>query len=156
MRRVFVISYLIVLAMTIGLVLSLGVLVAPVIFHSQSIVEDALSHYQQGLLMSAIFIKANIWLMFVAVYVLLYELYDYKQLRRDKWVQIFAFVVIFTIVMFVYYYTPDIIWHQLHFKTDTESFASLHKGSELDFKLLFIALCALLIRRFMMLVKPVK
>lgn len=153
MRRFFVISYLIVLAVNAGVIMALGAFVAPTLFHTQSILGDLLSHYQEGLLMTAVFAKSNLWLIFVAIYVLLYELYDYKHFRRDKWVMGAAFVVVFTSFMFVYYYTPDIISYQAQHQTQSEAFKRLHLGSELDFKLLLGALLLLLIRRFMMLVQ---
>ena len=153
MRRFFVISYLIVLAMSVGAILVLGVITAPVVFGSDALITETISRYSQGVIMTEIFSRANYWLIFLFSFVFLYEAYDFKMFRRDKIVLISAVVVGFTSVMFVFYYSPDIIAMQLAHQTQTEVFENVHKASELDYKMLLVGLLVLLIRRFTQLVR---
>lgn len=152
MRRFFVISYLIVLAMSVAWVVVLGVIVAPVIFNSGTLIAETISRYSQGVIMTEIFVRSNLWFGVVALYILGYELFDYFNGRRDTVVQIAAFVSVTTILLFVLYYTPDIVAMQQARMTQTEAFELTHKASEIDFKVLLVALGTLLVRRFMKLV----
>lgn len=138
--------------MSVAWVIVLGVIVAPVIFHADTLISESISHYSQGVIMTEIFVRSNYWFGLIAVFILAYELYDYFNGRRDVVVQIAAFISLFTITLFLFYYTPDIVSMQLAHETQTEAFNIAHKGSELDFKLLLVALLTLLIRRFLKLV----
>ena len=153
MRRYIVIGYLVLLSVMIGLIITLGALVAPVVFHAHDLMTLPITHYDEGLIMQEIFRRSNYIFMALAVAVILYEIYDFRQGRRDKIVMISAFVVFYTIMMFVFYYTPEITLLQQSQQTQTQAFDALHKGSEIDFKIMLFALITLLFRRFTQLVR---
>ncbi len=148
--------YLMILGVTLGLVLTLGAIVAPVIFHANDYLGSALlSHYQMGLLMSAIFVKANVVLNSVAVVIIVREAYDYKLFIRDKIVIPAAGTAVLMIFLFTLYYTKQILTMQAlgEAATLSEKFATVHKGSEIDFGLLALSLILLLGRRLYLLYK---
>jgi hypothetical protein len=153
MRRYIVIAYLVFLSVMVGLTLTLGVLVAPVVFHAHDLMALPITHYEEGLVMQEIFRRSTYIYMILAIAILIYEVYDFRQGRRDKFVMIAAFVVIYTIMLFVFYYTPEMIALQQAHQTQSEAFDALHKGSELDFKIMLFALVTLLLRRFTQLVR---
>ena len=153
MRRYIVIGYLIFMSISVGVILTLGALVAPVIFHSHELIEQSISHYSEGLIMQEIFYRAHYLLLALALAIFSYELYDYRHGKRDGIVLASAFAVIFTIMMFSFYYIPDMLALQQAHQTQSEAFKSLHLGSELDFKIMLFALVVLLIRRFTQLVR---
>lgn len=135
------------------MIITLGALVAPVMFHSEELIEQAISHYSQGLIMQEIFFRSQYILLALGLAIFTYELYDYRQGRRDGIVLASAFAVIFTIGMFSFYYIPEMLVLQQAHQTDTDAFKSLHLGSELDFKIMLFALIILLLRRFTQLVR---
>ena len=144
------IVYIILLGITLGTVLTLGAFVAPVIFQSQEYIgKEILTHYQEGLLMSAIFIKSNYLLNFTALAIIVRESFDFKLFKRDKIVLAAASTAVFAAFMFTLYYTDNIIAYQAAGEEMTRSiaFENLHKGSEIDFALLAISLTILLARR---------
>ena len=144
------IFYIVLLGITLGSVLTLGALVAPVIFHSENyLAKELLSHYQEGLIMTGIFLKANNLFNFIAVVIILREAYSYKLFQRDKIVLSSAATAVFTLLMFTFYYTPDILAYQAAGEemTKSEIFANIHKGSEIDFMLLAFSLAVLVVRR---------
>ncbi len=136
------------LGITLGVVVTLGAIVAPTIFHADKFVEG-LSHYQMGLVMSAIFIKANYLLNFTALAIILREGYAYKSFERDVIVVPAAATSILMIFLFTLYYTKEILSLQAMGEeaTNSDTFALVHKASELDFKLLALSLALLFARR---------
>ncbi len=148
--------YIVFLAAVLGAVLTLGAVVAPVIFHSERFLQqEILSHYQEGLIMTAIFLKTNYILNFAAFVILIREIYDYKRFKRDLWILLSATTALFSIFMFTLYYTPDIVAYQIAGEemTKSEIFAKIHKGSEIDFSLLALSLAVLAVRRAYLLKK---
>ena len=144
------IVYLMVLGVALGLVLTLGIIVAPVVFHANSYVaNNLLSHFQMGLLMTAVFLKSNYFLNTVAIVIILREAYDYKLFKRDRWVLPSAATAVLMIFLFTLYYTKQIVSMQAlgAAVTQSETFQNIHKASELDFKLLALSLVLLLGRR---------
>jgi len=143
------IGYFIFLGMTLGLVLTLGAFVAPTIFHSERYLGDILSHYQEGLLMSAIFVKTNYWLNIVAIFIILKEGYSYKMFDRDKIALPAAATTVAMIFLFTLYYTPQILaFQQLGESVVNEAkFEAVHKASEYTYMLLAFSLALLLARR---------
>ena len=142
--------YLMLVAMSLGAVLVLGIFVAATIFHSDSyLVSTLLSHYNEGVLMAAIFHKFSYFIYFLAVIVFAFEANEYKHGRRDRYAMIAAFFVIATSMMFSGVYTPQILEMQAlgEAATKSEAFEALHMGSEIDFKILAVALGVLFIRR---------
>jgi hypothetical protein len=146
-------AYLTILAATFGAVMTLGALVAPVIFNNSSLgLEVIVDRYNSGIMMAEVFNRFSYWLYFVAFYVIIYEMYMYKMGQRDKYVFVSAVVVIFTSLMFSAVYSPKILAMQDLGReaTQSDTFMSIHKASEIDFKMLAVALLVLFIRRLML------
>ncbi len=146
-------SYLLILASTFGAVLALGALVAPVIFHNQNLgMEVIVDRYNAGMMMAEIFYRFSYWIYFVAFYVTVYELYMYKIGQRDTYIFVSSVVVVFTSLMFSGVYSPKILAMQDLGReaTQSDTFEAIHKASEIDFKLLAVALLVLFIRRLML------
>ena len=145
-------SYLLVLATTLGGVLVLGILVAPVIFHNEILgMEVMVDRYNAGMMMAEIFRRFSYWLYFVALYVVVYETYMYKMGQRDTYIFFSSVLVAFTSLMFSAVYSPKILAMQDLGReaTQSDTFASIHKASEIDFKILAVALLVLFVRRLM-------
>jgi len=142
--------YLLLVAMTLGAVLTLGIFVTATIFHSDSyLVGTLLDHYNEGVLMAEIFRRFSYFISFMAFAVFIFEANEYKHGRRDNWAMVSAFFVITTAMMFSAIYTPKILAMQAMGAeaTQSDAFAALHMGSEIDFKILALALGVLFIRR---------
>lgn len=152
------IFYVILLGVTLGAVLTLGAFVASTIFRSEVYIgKEILTHYQEGLLMTSIFLKTNYLLNFTAIVIILREGYSYKLFQRDKMIIAFGATAIFAIFMFTLYYTPNIVAYQAAGAemTKSEIFDNIHKGSEIDFALIAISIFVLSIRRLQIFCKGV-
>ncbi|NOR58248.1 MAG: DUF4149 domain-containing protein [Sulfurimonas sp.] len=154
-KRIYVdFSYLIMLAASFGAVIILGAVVAPVIFHSDKILVDmTLDHYNSGILMGEIFHRFSYWLYVVASGVLVYEAIMYKIGQRDAIAFASAVTVVFSSLMFSSVYSPKILSMQAIGveATQSDTFQNIHMASELDFKILAVALVVLFVRRLMLL-----
>ncbi len=147
-------TYLIVLAATFGAVIILGAVVAPVVFHSEKFLVDmSLDHYNAGIIMGEIFHRFSYWLYIVAASVLLYEAAWYKMGQRDAIAFGAAVSVVFTSLMFSTVYSPKILSMQAigPEATRSDTFENIHIASEIDFKILALALLILFVRRLMLL-----
>ncbi len=147
-------AYLLLLGASFGAVLVLGIIVASVVFNSEHYLATALlSHYNEGILMGEIFHRFSYWIYGLSMAVLVYEVLEYRALRRDGIAQIAALVVIGTSLMFSGVYAPKILEMQALgiAATQSDAFDALHKASELDFKILALALGVLFFRRVMLL-----
>ncbi len=147
--RVATMAYLILLGITLGAILFAGVVTAPVIFNSGKYIgEGVLSHFQEGVLMTANFKMLSHLLTVLMISVFLYEGYKYKKFERDKITTVSALVLIMTAALFNYYYLPDIVNMQLAgpAMTASEQFVNTHKGSEIDFKIMALAILVLMIQ----------
>ena len=145
-----VVGYLLLIAMSLGAILVLGIFVTATIFHSNEYLSTVmLTHYDQGLLMTEIFRRFAYFLTFLAFAVFVFEGNEYKRGRRDKISMISAFFIIATALMFSGVYTPEImaLQDQGMEATQSEAFESLHLGSEVDFKVLALSLAVLFIQR---------
>ena len=68
------------LAVLIGAELTLGILVAPVIFFPQNIIGDGvLTHFMSGQMMTKIFLKFNYILLFISIAIMISELFDLRK-----------------------------------------------------------------------------
>lgn len=142
--------------MSAGAVLVLGAFVAPVVFNADVLFNLLqMGRFEEGLIMAEIFRRFSYWLYFSAFFVVMYELYLFKIMQRDKVAFLSASVVVFCIALFNGVYTPKILQMQSQGEEamNTSAFESLHKASELDFKILLIALLVLVFRRLMLLKK---
>ncbi len=112
-----------------------------------------MDHYNAGILMGEIFHRFSYWVYFLAAFVILYEAYMYKTTKRDSIVLASSATVIFSSLMFSNVYAPKILAMQAVGVEATQSvtFENIHKASELDFKILAVALLVLFVRRLMLL-----
>lgn len=154
-KRVIDVIYLMLLGVSIGGILTLGIIMTSTIFNSEIYIGPLLSHYQEGRLMAQGFDKFSYFLGFMAIVIISYEMYSYKILQRDNTVMIATFVALSSIGLFIGAYTPKILELQEQGEEATQSieFQNLHLGSELDFKILVVALIVLLFRRLYVLLK---
>jgi hypothetical protein len=147
-------GYLILIAATFGAVVVLGAFVAPVIFYTHNLMfEVELSSYDAGVIMTEIFRRFNYWLYLIGFSVLFYEVIMYKKGQRDALVYGSAITVVFSAFMYSAIYSPKIIAMQMlgEEATKSDTFRNIHFASELDFKILAIALVILFIRRLSLL-----
>ncbi len=147
-------GYLLTLAASFGGVIVLGALVAPVVFHTDSLpVNILIDKYNAGIVMAEIFHRFSYWLYVVALYVLVYEGIAYKTAKRDTIILIASSLVLFASLMFSVVYAPKILSMQALGREATlsDTFLNIHLAAELDFKLLAVALLVLFIRRLMLL-----
>lgn len=156
-KKAFVdIAYLMFLGMSAGAVLVLGAVVAAVVFHSEMFLTlPLLSRYEEGKIMGEIFRRFSYWGYAMALFITLYELYRYKMMQIDR-ISIFAAMAsVATSLMFAAVYVPKILEYQSRGEDAIdESFEALHKASEIDFKILLVALLVLCGRRaYLMAVK---
>jgi len=147
-------SYLLLIAASFGAVIALGAIVAPVVFHSDRyLVGMLIDHYNMGMIMGEIFRRFAYWMYFLAAVIALYETYMYKNGQRDAILFAAAITALFSSLMFAAVYVPKILMMQSMGKeaTQSDTFANIHIASEIDFKLLAIALLVLFVRRLMLL-----
>ena len=145
------IVYLMVLGIALGVAICTGVFGASVIFHADDLLGGGvLNHYQEGLIMTKIFIRSNYIITFVSISILLIEGYHFFVFCRDKITFFSAFVAVWTGLMFTLYYTPQIVEFQQIGKSvlKNELFQKTHIASEWDYKLFVISL-ALLLGRYL-------
>ncbi|WP_096016879.1 DUF4149 domain-containing protein [Campylobacter lanienae] len=141
--------YLFLLGICIGAELAIGIFMAPVIFYpSQYIGEGVLSHYQSGQLMTQVFLKYNILLIFISSLILLFEIVNLKgsESFNYKISAFFLSLIISLLAMsFVFYFTPYILQAQKigAEATATAEFISMHKASEFVMKAMLLAQVAL-------------
>jgi len=154
-KRIYIdFSYLIMLAATFGAVIVLGAIVAPVIFHTDKITVDLLiNHYNAGIIMGEIFHRFTYWIYAVAGFVVVYEVSWYKVGQRDAIAFASSAIVVFTSLMFSAVYSPKILsMQELGMEaTKSDTFNNIHIASEIDFKILAVALLVLFVRRLMLL-----
>ena len=147
-------SYLLVLASSFGGVLVLGAFVAPVVFHTDKILVGMLmDNYNAGIIMGEIFHRFSYWIYFLTFFVVVYEVMMYKKGQRDAFTFATAVTVIFSALMFSAVYAPKILAMQAlgAEATMSDTFSNIHIASEVDFKILAVALVVLFIRRLMLL-----
>lgn len=147
-------GYLILLASSFCAVFTLGAFVAPVVFHTDTILVGMLmDHYNAGIIMGEIFRRFSYWIYFLAFAVVVYEAIMYKTGQRDNVAMISAFIVISTSLLFSAVYVPTILTMQSlgSEATQSDTFENVHIASEIDFKILAVALIILFVRRLMLL-----
>ncbi len=154
-KRIYIdFSYLVMLSATFGGVIVLGAIVAPVVFNTDKITIDLLiNHYNAGIIMGEIFHRFSYWVYFVALSVVIYESAWYKMGQRDAIAFGASFAVVFTSLMFSAVYSPKILaMQELGMEaTKSDTFNNIHIASEIDFKILAVALIVLFVRRLMLL-----
>lgn len=146
--RVVTIAYIIFLSMALGMGLFAGAVVAPVIFGSEKwLLSEVLSTYQEGQVMSEVFLRLSFVVNVTVLLIAIYEGYKYKKGERTSVGLIATFLVMATGMMFSGYYMPDIMQMQLAGEAMTQSvaFDNAHKGSELNFKIFTFSLLVLIV-----------
>jgi len=147
-------SYFIILAASLGGVLVLGAIVAPVVFHTDKILSEmVIDNYNAGIIMGEIFHRFSYWIYFLALFVAIYEAAQYKMGQRDAVAFASAVTVLFSSLMFSAIYAPKILEMQAMGieATQSDTFNNIHIASEIDFKILAVALGVLFVRRLMLL-----
>ncbi len=147
-------SYFIMLAATFGAIIVLGAFVAPVIFHTDKILAGVLlDHYNAGIIMGEIFRRFSYWVYALVLFVAFYETMQYKMGQRDAVAFGASVTIIFSSLMFSSIYVPKILEMQSMGieATQSDTFENIHIASEIDFKLLAVALLVLFVRRLMLL-----
>ncbi len=141
------VPYLMLLGITLGISLNIGVFVAPTIFHADDLLgTGVLTHYQEGLIMTKIFLNSNIVVNVTCVAIAIVEGYHFLRFYRDAVTFYSAFVTIWSGLMFTLYYTPQIVEFQSQGDSilENELFKNTHIASEWDFKIFVVALTILL------------
>jgi len=147
-------GYLVMLAATFGGVMVLGAIVAPVVFNTDRILVGMfMDNYNAGIIMGEIFHRFSYWLYATTIGVFIYEAALYKSGQRDAVAFGASASVVFSSLMFSSVYAPKILAMQAlgAEATQSDTFENIHKASEIDFKILAIALIILFIRRLMLL-----
>ena len=142
------ITYIITLGTVLGATLLAGIVVAPTIFHSETLLgSELLSRFQEGLLMTQVFERLAYVVNFMVFLVIFYEVIKFKSFENTKVSMILTFIVASSGLLFTSYYIPQILELQAQGEAVTKSleFGNLHKGSEINFKLFAFATLALLI-----------
>lgn len=145
MRAIFSI-YIFIIAALIGIELSLGALVAPVVFFPQQIIgEGVLSHFQSGQLMSEIFARYGGILIAVSVICLVFEMINFNNNKSQSFrlrlsTLMLTLVNIILALLFVLYFTDYVINAQKigAEATTTQEFAQIHAVSEWCMKLIVV------------------
>ncbi len=146
--RIFTIIFIITLGVTLGAGLLAGVVVAPTIFHSETLLgSELLSRFQEGLLMTQIFERLAYVVNLLVMMAILYEVIKFKAFETTRWSMLFTFLVVASGLLFTSYYIPQILEMQSlgEAVTKSELFSNLHKGSEINFKLFAFSTLGLLI-----------
>ncbi|AOO65565.1 DUF4149 domain-containing protein [Sulfurospirillum halorespirans] len=149
--RSFMVIYLAMLGIAIGVEIAAGAFIAPVIFFPEKYLgEGVLSHFQSGILMTQVFLKMNLVIGFAALYSIIYEVQVFMMRKNYDFLSFFlSLMIVVGTGLFLYYYTPFIIHAQQLGATETitEAFATMHKQSEWVMKALMVAQFVLFIRR---------
>ena len=138
----------------IGTELTLGILVAPVIFSPQNIIgEGVLTHFMSGQMMTKIFLKFNYVLLFVSAFVAVSELFDLrKKLAFSLKFSTFmlSFLNLALALSFVFIFTPFIVQAQSlgAEATQTAEFAKMHSASEYVMKVMLVLQLILFFLKF--------
>ncbi len=139
------IFYIMFMGTVLGSALFAGAVVAPTIFKSELLFDiEVLTHLQEGIIMSNIFIKFNYLLKIFILFTVAYEIYLYKNMDRSLFRVSTLFIFISTAILFTDYYTPQILELIESGESSSELFKNLHFASELDFKIMTLALLILL------------
>ncbi|MDR2081468.1 MAG: DUF4149 domain-containing protein [Campylobacteraceae bacterium] len=155
-QKSFFITYLLLLGLCIGSEIAVGMLAAPVIFFPSAYLgEGVLSHFQSGVLMTQIFLKFNVLLMFCMLLITAYEIYLYKIKNYDFASAVILFIALLASLAFVLYFTPYIVEAQKSGAEITASteFRSMHGWSEIVMKIILLSQVGLFFRRIWIILK---
>ncbi len=147
--RAISIFYVITLTCVIAFSLFAGAVVAPVIFSSSSwLGESVLNRFQEGLMMTEVFVRLSYPLITVCLFSLAYEVFNYWKKDSD-WIALVSMsLMVGTGLLFGFYFVPEIVYLQSQGPSVTQSsaFASIHETSEVCFKITVFSGLVLVIR----------
>ncbi|GAA7669793.1 DUF4149 domain-containing protein [Helicobacter pylori] len=142
--------YLLLLGILGGSLITLGMMVAPIVFKAPSILpEFNLTLFESGKLMSQIIVRFNFLLGAIGFVVLLYEIISFIYDKRSLAYLILGVAIGVLCLLFVFYYTPYILNAQKAGEVALQSaeFARSHAQIEWLFKELLVLVCALFFLR---------
>ncbi|QQW78885.1 DUF4149 domain-containing protein [Helicobacter pylori] len=142
--------YLLLLGILGGSLITLGMMVAPIVFKAPSILpEFNLTLFESGKLMSQIIVRFNFLLGAIGFVVLLYEIISFIYDKRSLVYLILGVAIGVLCLLFVFYYTPYILNAQKVGEAAIQSteFARSHAQIEWLFKELLVLVCALFFLR---------
>lgn len=146
--NIFLYSYIFLLISIFSINIFLGVAVIPTIFNSELILNrEILSKFEEGLLMTDIFIKLKYLFIILVIFIFIFEFFiKWKNFKSDKITMVASFVIISTSLLFIGYYIPSILEMQNlgEIMTNSQNFINLHQASEFNFKILSILLLILI------------
>lgn len=143
MIKFFVSFYLFWLAVAAAGIFLLGVVVAPIVFHSEVVIGvKLLARYEAGLMMSEIFSRFNYILLITAALIVAFEGFLAVNKKNTKLMISLSALNVAGILVYAFVFTPKIISFQAlgEEAIRSEAFANIHKMAELDFKILLFAL----------------
>lgn len=150
--RYFTSIYNLLLALSLGIILTQGFIVAPVIFNSIEYISTPLSKLEEGKLMTMIFIRGNLILKISGFYIFFYELFFMflKKEGRDRISFLLSAISCALIIIFAMYQTPYIVEAQkIGVKAiESDEFRKIHDNAELIYKILFASLFFLFVKKF--------
>ncbi|WP_261837194.1 DUF4149 domain-containing protein [Vibrio ishigakensis] len=150
--RHITIIYVLLLTGVIGASLFAGAVVAPVIFNSKLALGSVeLSRFQEGLIMTENFVRLSYPLALVCLFSFIFELHRYFKVQTD-WIALISMsLMVATGLMFSFYFVPEIVYLQAQGPEVTQSpmFSSIHKTSEISFKITAISGLILAYRNLM-------
>ncbi|GAA7490246.1 DUF4149 domain-containing protein [Helicobacter pylori] len=142
--------YLLLLGILGGSLITLGMMVAPIVFKAPSILpEFNLTLFESGKLMSQIIVRFNFLLGAIGFVVLLYKIISFIYDKRSLVYLILGVAIGALCLLFVFYYTPYILNAQKVGEAAIQSaeFARSLAQSEWLFKELLVLVCALFFLR---------
>ncbi|OPG24351.1 DUF4149 domain-containing protein [Helicobacter pylori] len=152
MKKIGLGVYLLLLGILGGSLITLGMMVAPIVFKAPSILpEFNLTLFESGKLMSQIIVRFNFFLGAIGFVVLLYEIISFVYDKRSLVYLILGVAIGALCLLFVFYYTPYILNAQKVGEAALQSaeFARSHAQSEWLFKELFVLVCTLFFWRLL-------
>lgn len=106
LRPYFLTLYLLLIAVSLGAALASGAFATSSIFRAAEIVKNLeITTFQSGVLMTSIFIKLNVLLNILALYILIYEIFTLSVCRK-KVTPLLGLINVILIFLFTLYYTP--------------------------------------------------
>jgi hypothetical protein len=147
--KIFTILYFIVVGVTLGATIYAGAVVAPVTFNTDVLFgSQVLTQFQEGMIMAKNFLRLSYALIVSAIVIAIYEILKLKNGTKDIYTLISASIVVITSLLFAFYFVPKIIQMQSLGESMTQSttFQNIHKGSEMNVKILVFAQLFLFIR----------
>lgn len=146
--KIFTILYFIVLGAVLGATVYAGAVVAPVTFNTDVIFgSQVLTQFQEGMIMAKNFLRLSYSMIVLALVVAIFEILKLKSGTKDIYSIIPATIVVITSLLFAFYFVPEIIHLQSLGEQISQSttFQNIHKGSEMNVKILVFSGLFLLI-----------